>query len=156
MTAPKLSIQTEQLEQKLRFAGYHVMNVYLETARQMHESTGLDPASVLIMATIYNASIQRTLRARDGESIHRGQESIDPAHFHAISRRAVAEATGLSRELVRRKINAMIESGLVMEDGDGVKTMNVVSNPTVANSVRKLVLTHLNTTNHLIAEDILV
>lgn len=154
MTARKITLNKEELDQKLRFAGYHVMNVYLETARHLQSSTGLDPASLLILATINNASIQRTLRARDGMDIHRGMESIDETHFHSISRRAVAEATGLSRELVRRKINAMIATGLVKEDKDGVKTMNVVANPKVASSVRKMVVTHMNAINLLIAEDI--
>lgn len=155
MTAQKLSLNRDELDQKLRFAGYHVMNVYLETARYLQSSTGLDPASLMILATINNASIQRTLRGREGVDIHRGTETIDESHFHSISRRAVAEATGLSRELVRRKINAMIQSGLVKEDAEGVKTMNVVANPRVANSIRKMVLTHMNATNLLIAEDIL-
>jgi len=155
MTTGKLTVQPEILDQKLRFAGYTVMNVFLEIARQIGRNTGLDAASILILATINNASVQRTIRQPEDANIHTTDEGLDPVYFHSISRRAVAEATGLNRELVRRKINQMIEAGIVQEDEDGVKTMNVVLHPKVGKSVRSFVAAHAHATNQLIKEDIL-
>lgn len=157
MAAGKLNVNQDVLDQKLRFAGYHVMNVFLEIARQMGENTGLDAASILILATINNASVQRLIRHPGEVDIHSTKDGsgLDSSHFHSISRRAVADATGLNRELVRRKINKLIEAGIVQEDEHGVKTMNVVLNPLVGKSVRSFVGAHTHATNQLISEGII-
>lgn len=155
MATAKLNVNQDVLDQKLRFAGYHVMNVFLEIARQIGQNTGLDAASILILATINNASVQRVLRHPEDAEIHTTEQALDASHFHSISRRAVAEATGLNRELVRRKINQLIEAGVVQEDEHGVKTMNVVLHPLVGKSVRSFVAAHTHATNQLIKEDIL-
>lgn len=155
MATGKLNVDQDILDQKLRFAGYHVMNVFLEIARQLGQNTGLDAASVLILATVNNASVQRLLRQPGSSQIHSSPEELDASHFHSISRRAVADATGLNRELVRRKINKLIEAGIVQEDAHGVKTMNVVLNPLVGKSVKSFVGAHAHATNQLISEGIL-
>lgn len=157
MATGKLNVDQDVLDEKLRFAGYHVMNVFLEIARQVGQNTGLDAASILILATINNASVQRLIRHPGDIDIHstKGGTNIDASHFHSISRRAVADATGLNRELVRRKINKLIDAGIVQEDEHGVKTMNVVLNPLVGKSVKSFVGTHAHATNQLISEGIL-
>lgn len=47
---------------------------------------------------------------------------IPDAARQPVSRRAIAESTGLPRETVRRKIGVLIEKGFLVEDGAGVRT----------------------------------
>ena len=46
-----------------------------------------------------------------------------PEHMRQpVSRRAIAESTGLPRETVRRKIAVLVDKGFLVEDGAGVRT----------------------------------
>ena len=103
MATGKLNVDQDVLDEKLRFAGYHVMNVFLEIARQMGQNTGLDAASILILATINNASVQRLIRHPGEIDIHSTKvgANIDASHFHSISRRAVADADDLPKAEAR-------------------------------------------------------
>lgn len=48
-----------------------------------------------------------------------------PDHLHLpTSGRAVAEATGLARETVRRRIDALVASGRLARDSRGVRTIS--------------------------------
>ena len=155
MSADRLTIDDENLNAKLRFAGYHLVNHFLNAARELRQMNDVDPASILILLTIRVASIQRTLRKPGESEIDQGDDAIAPHHFQPISRRAVAEATGLPRESVRRKINEMIKKGLILEEGAGVLTMNVVTDPVIASQIRQLAAGHVQVTNLLTAEGIL-
>ncbi len=152
----RLSIDEEELNANLRLAGYVVVNQFLTGFRLMCQSTGLDPVSQLVLMTITAASIQRALRETGEGRVDTGKELLAEQHFRPISRRAVAEATGLSRETVRRKINTLIEKGLVSVDSDGgVKTMNVIANPDIARVLSQLVGGHTQATNVLLSEKVI-
>ena len=156
MSSQRLAIDDAVLTEKLRFAGYHLVNNFLNTARHLKRLNDVDPASLLILLTVYVASIQRTLRQPGESVIDQGEDAIAAHFFQPISRRAVAEATGLPRETVRRKINALIDKGLILEEEAGVVTMNVVTDPAIAESVRLMAAGHVRITNQLRAESVII
>lgn len=151
----RLTVNEAVLDQKLRYTGYQLTNGFLAFFNAMRDTAGLEPDDLLIYCTVIAASIQRRLRDREEHDVHTGELAISETNFRPISRRAVAEATGLSRELVRRKINRMIEDGLLVEDSRGVKTVNVVSKAGAASNVRHLTGILAGLANTLLAEGIL-
>ena len=83
---------------------------------------GQDLESIVVFLTISTASAGSYLR--DSELIRMLDEGPLPDEHHKpISRRAVAETTGLPRESVRRRIDSLLAAGLLATDQRGVKTM---------------------------------
>lgn len=56
----------------------------------------------------------------------------------SISRRAIADRTGLPRETVRRKVQELVDRGLVMIDPhDRVRSIQALAEPTVQNVIQQ-------------------
>ena len=74
-------------------------------------------------ATVYLAVVTAGLAGatRDPQVIERytGETPIPDAYYRAVSRRAIAESTGLARETTRRKVARLIEQGRLIEDTRG-------------------------------------
>jgi len=68
------------------------------------------------------ASVGRYLRD-EVKLIEGGGQPLPPEEHHAISARAIAEATGLPRETVRRKIAALVADGYLAQDSRGVRSI---------------------------------
>lgn len=74
-------------------------------------------------AVVYFAVIAASVNAatRDPDVVANLQEPVPEVLFRPVSRRAVAQSTGLPRETVRRKIARLVEEGHLLEEGRGVR-----------------------------------
>ena len=82
-----------------------------------------DLETILVFLTVAAASTSSHLR--DPDLIVELDGGPLPDHLHRpISGRAVAEATGLARETVRRRIDALVASGRLSRDSRGVRTIS--------------------------------
>ena len=72
-------------------------------------------------ADVSTGSAGLAAATRDPEVMKRysGGTPIPDAYHRAVSRRAVAESTGLARETTRRKLSRLIEQGRLIEDERG-------------------------------------
>ena len=84
---------------------------------------GDDLETILVYLTVAAASSSSHLR--DPEIVAGLDAAPLPDHLHRpTSGRAVAEATGLARETVRRRIDALVASGRLARDSRGVRTVS--------------------------------
>lgn len=82
-----------------------------------------DLETILVYLTVAAASASSHLR--DPELIIALDDGPLPDHLHKpTSGRAVAEATGLARETVRRRIDALVASGRLVREAGGVRTIS--------------------------------
>jgi hypothetical protein len=94
----------------------------LRILRAAGDTYGHDYEAILIYWSVALASIGRYLRSDDlATLIESGGPLPEEAH-HSVSARAIAEATGLPRETVRRKIAHLVAEGHLAQDSRGVRT----------------------------------
>jgi len=76
--------------------------------------------SMLIYLVIASSGIQNLMNAPDQLAPYASITTIVPMDLqHPVTRSAIARATGMARETVRRKVAAMIDSGLLTTDARG-------------------------------------
>jgi hypothetical protein len=95
----------------------------LRIMRAAGDTYGHDYEAILIYWSVAIASVGRILRSDDlNMLIESGGPLPEEAH-HPVSARAIAEATGLPRETVRRKIAVLVAAGHLAQDSRGVRTI---------------------------------
>ena len=104
--------------------GLIVFEGLLRVMRAAGDTYGHDYEAILIYWSVIVASVGRYLRNDDQTKlIESGGAPLPPEEHHSISARAIAEATGLPRETVRRKIAALVADGYLAQDSRGVRTL---------------------------------
>jgi len=77
----------------------------------------VDLESLLILLCVGDATMRPFMLSSGHEPPI--MEQVDEALRGSISRRMVADKTGLPRETVRRKVDELIEAGLLLVDSEG-------------------------------------
>lgn len=84
---------------------------------------GDDLETVLVLLTVASASSGKYLRDY-GVLEALGTDPL-PGHMHRpTSGRSIAESTGLPRETVRRRLNALVADGRILRDERGFRTVS--------------------------------
>jgi hypothetical protein len=96
----------------------------------LREATQLDHDSIII-ACVVNHATMRPLLTGPGAPLDLIDAAHPPDHQRgSISRSSVADITGIPRETVRRKINHLIEIGMLLEAAPGhVRPVAALANP---------------------------
>ncbi len=102
--------------------GLIVIEGLLRIMRAAGDTYGHDYEAILIYWSVVTASVGRFLRNDDLITLIEGGGPLPEEAHHPISARAIAEATGLPRETVRRKIAALVADGHLAQDNRGVRT----------------------------------
>ncbi len=103
--------------------GLIVLEGLLRIMRAAGDTYGHDYEAILIYWSVVVASVGRYLRNDDQfKLIDSGGAPLPAEEHHPISARAIAEATGLPRETVRRKIAHLVADGYLAQDSRGVRT----------------------------------
>jgi hypothetical protein len=98
------------------YAGAELVIALCDAARKL---VPFDLETVLIHFCVSEATM-RPLLLGPHAPLHLIDEPLPPQDLRGwISRRAIADRTGLARETVRRKALALIEAGLLEEDSKG-------------------------------------
>jgi hypothetical protein len=110
----------------LRARAYAAAELLLDVCHILRGHSG-DPDAVLIYACASAATVEPLLSG--APDLIDDPAPPDQARGW-ISRRAIAERSGLARETVRRKTQTLIEAGLLEEDGRGrVRTTCNLADP---------------------------
>lgn len=102
--------------------GLVVLEGLLRVMRAAGDTYGHDYEAILIYWSVVVASVGRYLRSEDLITLIEGGGPLPAEEHHPISARAIAEATGLPRETVRRKIAILVADGHLAQDSRGVRT----------------------------------
>jgi len=108
-----------------RVAMTALMNLFLTTHRTMTEASPIGPTELLIYVTVSVANVQKLMRERVIPECYTSTEILPREWVVPISRNAIATASGLPRETVRRRVAAMIAGGYLIEDPRGGVTLPV-------------------------------
>lgn len=118
----QLVINRSVLHEEFRLLSYLVVTDMLETNRIWRYYLSLDNDDLMILLNITLANVQKVMRDRPRRDPFLGNVGIPQDLIMPISRRAIARATGLPRETVRRRVDRLIAVGLVVELSGGVRS----------------------------------
>jgi len=103
-----------------RVAMFGMLNLFVTQHRSlMMAGINTNPTELLIYLTVGVANVQKLMRERMIPESMASTEILPREWVVPISRNAIASATGLPRETVRRHVAKMIERGLLIEDSRG-------------------------------------
>jgi hypothetical protein len=122
---------------------------FLEAMHMLAGPERLDPAMVLIVETVLIGTTERGM-GRAGQRPGGG-----PARPRPMSRRAIALATGLPRETVRRRLVRLVELGLLTEEAGGIACADPVMGAGQAQMLADMLARHVALTNQLIADGLI-
>jgi hypothetical protein len=114
-----------KMAENWRVAMTALSNLFLTTHRTMTQAAPIGPTELLIYVTVSVANVQKLMRERVIPECYAATEILPREWVVPISRNAIATASGLPRETVRRRVAAMIESGMLIEDPRGGVTLPV-------------------------------
>jgi uncharacterized protein YqgV (UPF0045/DUF77 family) len=103
--------QTARLDARL--VAFELGNGFLNQHRLLSQALGLKPVATLVWLTVAVASVQRYMRRNPRDLAYRGAVPLPDDLAGAISRRAIARATGLPAETVRRSVAGLVDQGLL-------------------------------------------
>lgn len=137
----RLKLAPSDLQHRQAELLFQVSHHFLEEAHLLSHGMLLEPVSVLIVETVRVGSIERSLRPAACNS---GRAR------HAMSRRAVAEATGLPRETVRRRVKRLVELGVLLDAPNGALSVAAADDVELGRNLQRHLANHVSMTNSLI------
>ena len=111
-------VDEEQFDASGRLAGIAIA-LFTMRAMERWRANLTDYDCVMIMVSVIAISSERLLRTELDPKYRRLEEPIDPALTAKVNISSIAHATGLNRETTRRKVNDLIEQGLLTRFEDG-------------------------------------
>jgi hypothetical protein len=108
-----------KMTENWRVAMSALANLFLTTHRAFSASGKMGPTELLIYVTVSVANVQKLMRERSIPGSFAATTVLPREWVVPISRNAIATASGLPRETVRRHVIKMIEVGLLIEDERG-------------------------------------
>jgi hypothetical protein len=147
--APRLRLATGRLPECAEIARFHLGRHFLEEVHLLSDRHQLDPAMVLIAQTVAVGTIERGM-PRPGSRQPVGKGGVRP-----MSRRAIALATGLPRETVRRRLRRLVDLGLLKETAGGISCADEFLSDDQEPGLADMLARHVALTNVLIAEGLI-
>jgi hypothetical protein len=91
-----------------------MINAFVAQHAIISEALAMRPAKLLVYLVIIVATVQRMMRENDLPEDIRAGSKIPVDKFGFISRRAIAAATGMPNENVRRLVSELLADGLLI------------------------------------------
>lgn len=111
--------ETGKFDTELRTLSYAMINSFVAQHAIISEALAMRPAKMIVYLTVIASTVQKVMRAPTPSDEFRMGARIAPERFGYISRRAIAAATGLPNENVRRIVIELINEGLVTAGPSG-------------------------------------
>ena len=106
-----------------RAAMFPLLNLFLSMHRSLSEHEDMPPSALLIYCTVSVGNIQKLMRERNVPDTFVATAILPREWVVPMSRSAIAAATGLPRETVRRHVGNLVGQGLLIEDPRGGVTL---------------------------------
>lgn len=120
----------KRIPRDTRPRAYAGAELLLDLLHLLREATGLDHESIVIACAVNEATMRPLLVGANAPLDMIDWAEPPDAFRGSISRAAVADKTGLPRETVRRKINALIAAGMLTESRNGaVRAIQTLDDP---------------------------
>ena len=152
-----MRIDETAFEENGRLAGIAIA-AYTMRAMERWRANLTDYDCVMIMIAVMAISAERLLRAELPPRLRRLDAPFDPKKLNKVNISSIAHATGLNRETTRRKVNDLIEQGLLarFEDGSVGFRPGLVQEERIRNQIRGQVSEIAAVANQLIKMGVLV
>jgi hypothetical protein len=150
--ASKLIVNRPRFLAEARPSAYAAANGYLTLHAIISDTFKMPPAKLLLYVTIMMAAVQRVMRGGELPDDLRDATPLPDEHVRYISRRALAAATGLSRETVRRMVIELLEEGLLSEGPRGglAAKAGLLAQPHVTRGLAALVTEYCAIANRML------
>jgi hypothetical protein len=147
--------ETGNFDAELRTLSYAMINSFVAQHAIISEALAMRPAKMIVYLTIIASTVQKAMRVPAPSDEFRAGAKIPPEKFGHISRRALAAATGLPNENVRRIVNELIDEGLVtVGSSRGVRnTGGNLQNARILDALHQLFAEHLRTSQIFLDTD---
>jgi len=121
---------TAEIDPRIRPIAFGLVELLFDLTFFLRELSGDDLDCALIMICVNDATM-RPLMEKLGPEDPLLRVAYPPEELRgSISRRMIAEKTGIARETVRRKVAMLIEQGLLLADEeDGVRAASRLHDP---------------------------
>jgi hypothetical protein len=138
---------TGRFDNELRTLSYTMVNSFVAQHAIFSTALEMRPAKLLVYLVIIAATVQRAMREPGASEEFRAGALIAPEKLGHISRRAIATATGIPNENVRRIVNELITEGLVIVGPRGGvrNTGGNLRNARLLDALRQLFAAHQRT-----------
>lgn len=123
-----------------RPTAYAVATGYLALHGMLASAFDMPPVKLLLYLTVATAAVQRVMRGDILPADLQDARPLPTEFVGFISRRALAAATGLPRETVRRVVNEMLADGLLILGPGGrlAAQTGMLAQPRVQQVVREM------------------
>lgn len=118
-TAPRMKLVHHEIDANFRASAYAIVNCFLNQQRIMADALGMTANELTVFLIVSLAGVQKLVRQPSIPVEWRGTEPLPIPLVGTISRRAVAAASGLPRETVRRIIADLVARGHLIVSGPG-------------------------------------
>jgi biotin operon repressor len=132
---------TEMSPSQTRAGMFAMSELFLDIAHVTTSHYKLDLESVWILVAIGHEMMRPWILDETLAAQHMSDEQVPPEVRGTVSRRMVAEKTGLPRETVRRRIAQLKEQGLVVfDEHDRVRMPgNRIGDPELQTALREVI-----------------
>jgi CRP-like cAMP-binding protein len=147
--AQRLRPASRRLSDRGDLARFLLGRHFLDEIHLLSGRHQLDPAMILIAETVAIGTMERST-PRPGQ-----RANGEAGRPRPMSRRAIALATGLPRETVRRRVGRLVELGLLQEDVGGIACSDRFLDDNRGQLLSDMLARHVSVTNQLIAEGLI-
>lgn len=119
----RITTNPDRMATHWRAGVFPLLNLFLSMHQSLSEHETMGPSVLLIYVTVCVGNIQKLMRERSVPDEFVATAVLPREWVVPMSRSAIAAATGLPRETVRRHIGQLIEQGLLIEDPRGGVTI---------------------------------
>ncbi|MEI4262651.1 helix-turn-helix domain-containing protein [Roseovarius sp. D0-M9] len=142
-----------QFRKVQRLTTYSIANTMLSLNGELQRELGLRPDAFQIYLVIAVSAVQKYARDPSDPAYH-GTAPLEPEMLGVISRRSIAEITGMPRETVARHIRKLMEKGLVEDRGRGRLTtpIGVLERYSASGILEVMAVQVLNLANDLLRQ----
>lgn len=122
-----LSVQRRVTEEKSRLAHLSLLSLNLRLMENWRSlqitawGSVLDYESTMIVMAIIVISAEKLLRTELGSELETLAHPVPDDRLSRVNLSSIAAATAINRETVRRKVNDLLERGIVVRDDGGVR-----------------------------------
>jgi hypothetical protein len=113
------SVMADEIPRHIRPIAFGLAGLLYDLITFMRKVYGEDLESALIMICVADATLQKFMSVAGPDSDLMRRERIEDSARGSISRRMIADKTGLPRETVRRKVAQLIACNYLYIDADG-------------------------------------